>query len=105
MIRNGGAVDGVRVLAPRTVQLMTTNQIGTLHGADLGFGYGFETTERYGAKGMDSVGAFGWGGAYGSNYRVDPASGITMVLMIQLMPNTTDIGTKFPTMVYQALVD
>ena len=105
MIRNGGEVDGVRVLAPRTVQLMTTNQIGTLHGADLGFGYGFETTERYGAKGMDSVGAFGWGGAYGSNYRVDPASGITMVLMIQLMPNTTDIGTKFPNMVYQTLVD
>jgi len=105
MIRNGGEVDGVRVLAPRTVQLMTTNQVGTLHGADLGFGFGFETTERYGAKGMDSVGAFGWGGAYGSNYRVDPASGITMVLMIQLMPNTTDIGTKFPNMVYQALVD
>jgi CubicO group peptidase (beta-lactamase class C family) len=105
MIRNGGEVDGVRVLAPRTVQLMTTNQVGTLHGADLGFGFGFETTERYGAKGMDSVGAFGWGGAYGSNYRVDPASRITMVLMIQLMPNTTDIGTKFPNMVYQALVD
>ena len=28
MIRNGGALDGVRILAPRTVALMTTNQIG-----------------------------------------------------------------------------
>jgi CubicO group peptidase (beta-lactamase class C family) len=105
MVRNGGALGGVRVLAPRTVQLMTTNQLGTLRGGDLGFGYGFETTERFGARSMDSVGAFGWGGAYGSSYRVDPASGMTMVLMIQLMPNTTDIGTKFPNMVYQALVD
>src|SRR4029077_17410820 len=73
MIRNGGALDGVRILAPRTVELMTTNQVGTLHSASgLGFGFGFETTDRYGANGMDAVGSFGWGGAYGSVYRVDP---------------------------------
>ena len=106
MIRLGGAVGGVRILAPRTVQLMTTNQSGTLHSTTgLGFGYGFETTDRFGASSMDSTGAFGWGGAYGSTYRVDPASRVTMVLMIQLMPNGTDVGTKFPNMVYQALVD
>ena len=85
---------------------MTTNQVGTLHStAGLGFGLGFETTDRYGANGMDAPGAFGWGGAYGSNYRVDPESRITMVLMIQLMPNSTDIARKFSTLVYQALID
>jgi CubicO group peptidase (beta-lactamase class C family) len=64
MIRNGGAICGVRVLSPRFVELMRTNQVGTLHSANgLGFGLGFEVTERYGANGMDSVGAFGWGGA------------------------------------------
>jgi CubicO group peptidase (beta-lactamase class C family) len=106
MIRNGGALGGVRILAPRTVQLMTTNQSGTLHSTTgLGFGLGFETTDRYGANGMDSVGAFGWGGAYGSTYRVDPSSRVTMVLMIQLMPSASDIGAKFGTMVYQALMD
>src|SRR5204862_3108381 len=99
-------LDGVRILAPRTVALMTTNQIGTLHSAaGLGFGYGFETTDRYGANGMDSVGAFGWGGAYGTLYRVDPSARLVMVLMIQLLPNGTDIRTAFPTVVYQALVD
>ena len=42
MIRNGGALDGVRILSPRTVALMTTNQIGTLHSTTgLGFGLGF----------------------------------------------------------------
>jgi len=106
MIRNRGELDGVRILAPRTVQLMTTNQVGTLHSdTGLGFGLGFETTDRYGANGMDSVGSFGWGGAYGSVYRVDPEAGLTIVLMINQLPNGTDIRTKFPTLVYQALVE
>jgi CubicO group peptidase (beta-lactamase class C family) len=106
MIRNGGALDGVRLLAPRSVALMTSNQSGTLHSTDgLGFGLGFETTERYGANGLDSVGAYGWGGAYGSIYRVDPASGLVLVFMIQLMPNRTDIREKFNVLVYQSLVE
>jgi CubicO group peptidase (beta-lactamase class C family) len=106
MIRNGGALDRVRLLAPRTVQLMTTNQIGSLHSSNgLGFGLGFQTTDRYGANGMDSVGAFGWGGAYGTMYRVDPQARLAILLMIQLVPNATDIREKFPTLVYQALVD
>jgi len=104
MIRNGGALDGVRILSPRTVELMTTNQVGTLHSSTgLGFGLGFETTDRYGANGLDSVGAFGWGGAYGSVYRVDPRAHLVLVLMIQMLPNASDIGTRFPTLVYQAL--
>jgi len=104
MIRNGGAIDGVRVLSPRTVELMTTNQVGTLHSTTgLGFGLGFETTDRYGANGLDSAGAFGWGGAYGSVYRVDPKSHLVLVLMIQMLPTAGDIGNRFPTLVYQAL--
>jgi CubicO group peptidase (beta-lactamase class C family) len=106
MIRNGGALDGVRVLAPRTVALMTTNQSGTLHSTNgLGFGYGFETVDRYGALGLASVGAYRWGGAYGSTYLVDPETRMVMVFMMQLMPNRTDLGTMFPTLIYQALTD
>jgi CubicO group peptidase (beta-lactamase class C family) len=104
MIRNGGVLDGVRILSPRTVELMTTNQVGTLHSASgLGFGLGFETTDRPGANGLDSVGAYGWGGAYGSIYRVDPKARLVLVLMIQMLPNASDVGTRFPTLVYQAL--
>jgi CubicO group peptidase (beta-lactamase class C family) len=106
MIRNGGALDGVRILSPRTVELMTTNQVGTLHSAaGLGFGLGFETTDRYGAYGMDSVGSFGWGGAYGSVYRVDPKARLVSVLMIQLLPNGADLRDRFLNVVYQALPD
>jgi CubicO group peptidase (beta-lactamase class C family) len=105
-IRNGGKLDGVRILAPRTVELMTTNQSGTLHSATgLGFGFGFETVDRYGANGLAAVGAFGWGGAYGTSYQVDPASHMVIVFMMQLMPNATDIQPKFLTTVYQALAN
>lgn len=106
MIRRGGELDGVRVLAPRSVALMTTNQVGTLHSTSgLGFGLAFETVDRYGANGMSSVGAFGWGGAYGTRYHVDPEARLTMVLMIQMLPNATDLREKFPNLVYSALID
>jgi CubicO group peptidase (beta-lactamase class C family) len=106
MIRRGGEIDGVRVLAPRTVALMTTNQVGTLHSATgLGYSLAFETVERYGANGMSSVGGYGWGGAYGTRYHVDPEARLTIVLMIQMLPNATDIRDKFPNLVYSALVE
>ncbi|MFN8061917.1 MAG: serine hydrolase domain-containing protein [Vicinamibacterales bacterium] len=106
MLRRGGALGATRILAPRTVAAMTTNHVGTLHSPDgLGFGLGFETTDRFGANGLSSQGAFGWGGAYGSVYRVDPKDRLVIVFMIQLLPNATDIRDRFPTMVYQALVD
>jgi len=106
MIRRGGALDGVRILSPRTVRLMSTNQVGTLHSATgLGFGLGFETTDRFGANGLDSVGAFGWAGAYGTLYRIDPDARLVLLLMIQQLPNATDIRTTFPASVYQALTE
>jgi len=106
MIRKGGAIDGVRILAPRTVALMTTNQVGTLHSPNgLGFGLGFETTDLFGANGLDSEGSFGWGGAYSTMYRVDPEARLVLVLMIQVLPGPSDIGRKFPTLVYQALTE
>jgi CubicO group peptidase (beta-lactamase class C family) len=103
-IRREGTLDGVRLLSPRAVKLMTTNQVGTLHSTSgLGWGLGFETTDRYGAGGMQSEDAFGWGGAYGSLYRVDPEARLVMVMMIQLIPNATDVRDVFPNLVYQAL--
>jgi CubicO group peptidase (beta-lactamase class C family) len=103
-IRREGTLDGVRLLSPRGVKLMTTNQVGTLHSTTgLGWGLGFETTDRYGAGGMQSEDAFGWGGAYGSLYRVDPEARLVMVMMIQLIPNATDVREVFPNLVYQAL--
>jgi CubicO group peptidase (beta-lactamase class C family) len=106
-LRNGGTLGNARILSPHAVQLMTTNQIGenlkTPRG--LGFGYGFETTDKFGVAGMVSVCSYGWGGAYGTYYRVDPAERLVTVMMIQLLPNTTDFTDKFKASIYQALID
>jgi CubicO group peptidase (beta-lactamase class C family) len=105
-LRNGGALGKVRILSPHAVMLMTTNQVGKLRGENAtGFGYGFETHDRYGISGMESVGSWGWGGAYGTYYRVDPAERMTTIMMIQLLPNSTDLRDKFTAAIYQALLN
>jgi CubicO group peptidase (beta-lactamase class C family) len=105
MILNRGALDGVRYLSPKMVDLMISNQITVYGSPGKGFGLGFETVEKLGADGLASVGTFGWGGAYGSTYKVDPKEGLVIVFMINQLPNRSDIAGKFPTLVYQALVD
>src|SRR5256885_6722833 len=106
MLRNGGALGGVRILAPHTVDLMTHNQVGLVFDSTgaRGFGFGFQTTERYGANGMASVGTFSWGGAYGSGYSVDPVEHLVIVFMINQLPNRTDIGGEVSTLVFPALL-
>jgi CubicO group peptidase (beta-lactamase class C family) len=106
MLLERGALKGTRLLSPKTVDVMTSNQSGTLMSQNgLGFGLGFQTTDRLGADGLASVGTYGWGGAYGSTYKVDPAERLVIVFMINQLPNRTDVAAKFPTLVYQALVE
>ncbi|MEH6416123.1 serine hydrolase domain-containing protein [Pseudomonas sp. CGJS7] len=103
-IRRGGALDGVRILSPRSARLMHSSLSGSLYPEPgMGFGYGFEVTERFGANGLDGEGAYGWAGAYGTTYRVDPEAGLVLVLMLQQLPNRTDVHSVFSTVVYQAL--
>jgi CubicO group peptidase (beta-lactamase class C family) len=105
MILNRGELDGVRILSPKMIDVMTSNQIGTVYSQPgRGFGLGFETVDRIGADGLASVGSFGWGGAYGSTYHVDPAERLVIVFMVNQIPLRTDIGSKFNTLVYQSLV-
>lgn len=108
MLENGGELDGVRVLGPKTVEIMTTNQVGDLFGTrGQGFGLGFWVTNDLGKTGeMGSLGAFGWGGAYYTTYWVDPAEKLIAVFMTQLLPaGGLDLQTKFRTLVYQSIVE
>lgn len=108
MLANGGQLDGVRVLGPKTVEIMTANNVGDLYGdRGQGFGLGFWVTHDVGRTGEPgSVGAFGWGGAYFTTYWVDPAERLVAVFMTQLLPaGGLDLQTKFKTLVYQSIVD
>ena len=71
---NGGELDGVRVLSPKTVELMTSSHTGTLFSEGrTGFGLGFEVIEHLGRAGVPgSVGLFSWGGAYHTDFWGDP---------------------------------
>jgi CubicO group peptidase (beta-lactamase class C family) len=107
MLLNGGEIDGVRLLSPKTVQLMTVNHVGSLYAdGTLGFGLGFDVTEDVGKSGRyGSVGAFGWGGAYHTIYWVDPQEKLVVDLMTQLLPaGDSQLQNRFRALVYSAIV-
>jgi len=106
MLQNGGELGGVRVLSPKTVELMTADHVGTLYGSQ-GFGLGFWVTDRLGRNGQPgTVGSFGWGGAYHTTYWVDPVEKLVCVLMTQLLPaGNSDLHAKFRAMIYQAIIE
>jgi CubicO group peptidase (beta-lactamase class C family) len=104
-IRAGGTLDGVRILSSGSVDLMTHNQIGARYGVPgQGFGFGFYTIDSTGADGPKSIGTFGWRGGYGTIAFVDPKEKLTVVFMINQIPNTADLAAKLPAEVYAALV-
>ncbi|WP_396624920.1 serine hydrolase domain-containing protein [Luteitalea sp.] len=108
MLLNGGALDGARLLSPKTVELMTSNHAGTLYSnGNFGFGLGFEITEHVGRSGRPgSVGEYGWGGAYHTKFWVDPVEKMVVVFMTQLLPAAgSDAHMTLRQLVYGAIVD
>lgn len=106
MLLNGGTYNGVRLLAPATVRLMTTNQIGAIErGWGHKFGLGFElVTPQSKAYTALSEGSFSWGGYFSSQYWIDPEKKIVGQIFINLLPNSHgEIHDKFKNMVYAAL--
>jgi CubicO group peptidase (beta-lactamase class C family) len=107
MLLNGGELDGVRVLGPKTVELMTVNHVGSLYSdGAMGFGLGFEVIEQLGKAGRyGSPGAYGWGSAYYQRYVVDPQEQLIAVFFSQLVPAAgLDLDSKYRTLAYQSIV-
>ncbi len=106
MLREGGTLDGVRIVSPATVRLMTRDHVGDLYGGDAtGFGLAFEILEQPGrAARYGEPGAYSWGGAYFTMYWVDPAYDLVAVMMVQLLPaNGSTLQDRYKTLVYQML--
>jgi CubicO group peptidase (beta-lactamase class C family) len=108
MLLGGGAIDNVRLLSPKTVEMMTASHTsdlpqGGLVGAGANFGLGFRvvldpaSTQTLGSEGM-----FGWSGIYGTTFWVDPEERLAAILMVQRYPGSS-VATAFQPLVYQAL--
>lgn len=120
MLLNGGALDGVRLLAPGTVAFMVRNHLPG--GADLasfgrpmnagsplaGVGQGLGVSvlvDPVRAGYPASAGEFGWGGAASTVFWADPALDLAVVFMTQALPSgALPIRGKLHQFVYQAAV-
>ncbi len=107
MLLNNGEYKGKRLLSRRTVELITSNQIGNLNRGRNKFGLGFEIVTKEGQAVLGlSEGSFLWGGYFATNYWADPKERIVGLIFIQQSPMSHgEIPGKFMAMVYQALDD
>ncbi|HEV7632140.1 MAG TPA: serine hydrolase domain-containing protein [Steroidobacteraceae bacterium] len=107
MLANGGELNGVRILSPASVALMGSKIIpDTLPGRQPGEGYGLGVrfvNDRSARRTLVGTGSFGWSGAYGTHFWVDPEKKLVAILMLQTpgQPRTGD----FETAVMQALME
>jgi len=116
LILNKGELDGVRLLGPKTVELMTTNHLPpdllpiAMSGEQMpgiGFGLGFSVMMDVALSGwMGSVGLHAWGGWASTHFWVDPQEQLIGILMLQYIPSDAyPIKNDFRTLVYQALIE
>ena len=107
MLANQGESNGARLLAPRTVELMGSAFIpDTLPGRQPGEGYGLSVrtvTDPVARRTFVSKGTFGWSGAYGTHFFIDPEKKLVGVLMIQTP--VTSLRDDFENAVMQAVID
>jgi CubicO group peptidase (beta-lactamase class C family) len=119
MLRNGGELNGVRLLGPRTLKLMTSNHLPG--GVDLseiargsfsetsyegvGFGLGFATRlDPVSNANLGSAGEFNWGGMASTLFWVDPEEDLVAIFMTQLMPSGTfNFRGQLQSIIYSAI--
>jgi CubicO group peptidase (beta-lactamase class C family) len=120
MLLRRGELDGVRLLAPRTVDLMTANHLPgnatlTEFGRPLldlvvneGYGFGLGLSplvDPIAAKTLSVAGEYRWEGAAGTAFWVDPAADMTVLFFTQVLFGSDDAWMGMRPFVYQALVD
>ncbi len=101
---NGGRIGSTRLVAERTVDLMTSNQLGAItvteqHTTDaslsqpfpLGagkdtFGFGFQIEAPPASAGLRSTGSVSWGGIFNTHFWIDRRQSIAGVVLMQVLP-------------------
>jgi CubicO group peptidase (beta-lactamase class C family) len=114
MLLNNGELEGKRILSRKTIELMTANSIGDEHifrvrkhfgiiADKFGLGFGIRT-ERGVYDELESLGSYGWDGAFYTKFWVDPKEDLVGIFMTQ-MNSDDNLISKFKVLVYQSIVD
>ena len=119
-MRNGGILEGKRILSPKTVAYMAQNHLspsmqmggigeqpttdGNTSGVGFGLGFGIVTNPAY-AGVIGSAGEYNWGGAAGTVFWIDPVEEIVVVSMIQLMSSPWPLRSELQVATYQAITE
>ncbi len=119
MLRNGGSVDGVRILGPKTVKFMASDHLtrevwaegrGQYPSADfypgqsMALGFGVITNPGI-TPAISSRGELSWGGVAGTQFWIDPEEDVIGVAMVQLFRSPWPLRFDFKVATYQALTD
>jgi len=120
MLSNGGELQGVRILAPRTVELMGTNHLPNNQDLEqcgnrifsetaydgIGFGLGFAVVLDGAKSGSICKGSLSWGGLASTFFFLDTKTKISCVFMTQLVPSSTftELRRSLQALVYSSLV-
>jgi CubicO group peptidase (beta-lactamase class C family) len=124
MMVSGGALDGVRILSPKTVQMFSRNLLpnnvlmsemvagpGLFSEAGyngIGFSIGCGVTLDLGKTLLPgSAGEYFWGGAASTAFWIDPKEDLTVVFMTQVMGSNARLTLRrdLRTLVYSAMTE
>jgi CubicO group peptidase (beta-lactamase class C family) len=119
MLLNGGSLNGVRLLGPKTIKLMTSNHLpggrdltelsksmfSEATYAGIGFGLGFSVTMNpHQTMIAGTAGEFAWGGLATTSFWIDPVEDLIVIFMTQVIPSSAyAVRRELRTMIYSAI--
>lgn len=107
MLSNGGVLNGKRLLSPKTVELMSSvHAPDTLQGRPPGRSFGLSVqvvNNAVAANFRVSDGSYGWDGAFGTHFWVDPKEKIVGIVMVQT--SSQELMRDFENAVMQAIIE
>ena len=109
MLLDGGQFNGKRLLSPKTVELMRTAHVpDSLAGRAPGISFGLSVevvTDPVAAGLRVSSGAYGWDGAFGTHFWIDPKEEIVGILMVQTRTPNREADRDVENAAMQAIIE
>ena len=108
MMLDGGKAGNTRLLSRKSVELMTSDQLGKIgNSGDFDFGLGFGVSGvRAPLTELGSAGEYAWGGFFYTAFTIDPKEQMIVIFMAQLHPTgDLPLDRQVHVLAYQAIND